>query len=385
MSKQILFILDWYPTKTNNGCVFAKHLICAIADMGYECIVIAPRIIRKEAFHANNKVPYKRVEYTEQGAGIKIFAPFYMHLSSRKQTMRFSMNNHFQAVMSTIRKEKLAPDLIYGHFIYQCGLTAARVGDKLGVPAFCACGENSLRLEKGKAPYDTGIKYCNWKTILEKLSGIVCVSSNNKALLLDNGFINESMPIEVFPNGVDDTKFHCMDKKACRKALGFPENAFIVAFTGAFTENKGINRLNEALKFCDNVYSVFMGQGMIDPDCDRILFKGRVSNNEVAKYLNAADVFVLPTRGEGCCNAIVEALSCGLPVVSSNLPFNDDILNEQNSIRIDVDDVQQIQDSILNLYNNRQLCEQLAEGARVSAAGLNIRTRAKRILEFMEL
>ena len=38
MSKQILFILDWYPTKTNNGCVFAKHLICAIADMGYECV-----------------------------------------------------------------------------------------------------------------------------------------------------------------------------------------------------------------------------------------------------------------------------------------------------------------------------------------------------------
>ena len=50
MAKQICFLLDWYPTRTNNGCVFAKHLICAIADMGYECVVIAPRPIHKSNF-----------------------------------------------------------------------------------------------------------------------------------------------------------------------------------------------------------------------------------------------------------------------------------------------------------------------------------------------
>lgn len=385
MSKQILFILDWYPTKTNNGCVFAKHLICAIADMGYECVVIAPRIISRMAFHTNNKVSYKRIEYTERGSKIRIFTPFYLYLSSRKQTMRFSMDNHFHSVMTTIRKEKLIPDLVYGHFIYQCGLTAARVGEKLGIPAYCACGENSLRLEKGKAPYDTGMKYCNWKKTLEKLSGIISVSSNNKVLLRDNGFVNETMPIGVFPNGVDDTKFRRMDKKTCRKVLGFPEDVFIVAFTGAFTTNKGADRLNEALKSCENVYAIFMGQGIVDPDCERILFKGRVSNNDVAKYLNAADIFVLPTKGEGCCNAIIEALACGLPVVSSDLPFNDDILNDQNSIRIDVDDVKQIQESICWLYENPKLCEKLAKGAKRSAESLNIRTRAKRILEYMGL
>ncbi|MEO2239491.1 glycosyltransferase [Dorea sp. YH-dor226] len=299
--------------------------------------------------------------------------------------MRFSMDNHFHSVMTTIRKEKLIPDLVYGHFIYQCGLTAARVGEKLGIPAYCACGENSLRLEKGKAPYDTGMKYCNWKKTLEKLSGIISVSSNNKVLLRDNGFVNETMPIGVFPNGVDDTKFRRMDKKTCRKVLGFPEDVFIVAFTGAFTTNKGADRLNEALKSCENVYAIFMGQGIVDPDCERILFKGRVSNNDVAKYLNAADIFVLPTKGEGCCNAIIEALACGLPVVSSDLPFNDDILNDQNSIRIDVDDVKQIQESICRLYENPKLCEKLAKGAKRSAESLNIRTRAKRILEYMGL
>lgn len=385
MSEQICFILDWYPTKTNNGCVFAKHLICAVADMGYECIVIAPRIISGAAFDNNNKVAYKRVEYTEQGAEIKIYSPFYLHLSSRKQTMQISMNNHYRAVMFVIRKEKLHPDVIYGHFIYQCGLTASRIGNKLRIPAYCACGENSLRLEKGRRPYDIGLKHCHWRSILGQLSGIISVSTNNKNLLLDNGFVNKKIPIGVFPNGVDETKFHIMDQSACRKELGFLEDAFIVVYTGAFTTNKGIDRLSEALKSCEGVYSIFLGQGAIQPNCDRILFSGRVNNDQVAKYLNAADVFVLPTKGEGCCNAIVEALSCGLPVISSYLPFNDDILDDNNSLRVDVENVQQIRQSIMSLYNNRQLYEQLAEGAKKSAESLKISIRAKRILKFMEI
>jgi len=385
MSKKICFILDWYPTKTNNGCVFAKHLIYAVADLGYECTVIAPNIISKSAFKKVNRVPYERVEHTEKGNEIRIYTPFYLHCSSHKSAMKLSMNNHYRAALKTIRRQDIRPDVVYGHFIYQCGLTAARIGEALNIPAYCACGENSLRLVKGKKPYDTGLKHGNWKDIIAKLSGIVCVSGNNKSLLLNNGFVDADMKMDVFPNGVDGNIFRPMDKKTCRNHLGLPEDAFIVAYTGAFTVNKGADRLNEALKSCQDTYALFMGQGPIDPDCENILWKGRVPNSQVAKYLNAADVFVLPTKGEGCCNAIVEALACGLPVVSSDLPFNDDILNENNSLRIDVENVQQIRNSIERLRTDKELREKLTKGAGMSAQHLNIETRARKILEFMEL
>lgn len=385
MPKQICFILDWYPTPNNNGCVFAKHLICAIADMGFDCVVIAPRVISKSTFQKTNHVPYMREEFTKRGSKVRIYMPHYLHLTSREQTMGLSMENHFRSVMKVIRKEKLKPDMVYGHFIYQCGLTAARVGEKLGIPSYCACGENSLRLEKGSKPYATGMAHHGWKDILKKLSGFVCVSSNNEQLLRENGFIDADMRTGVFPNGVDENKFHMMDKTACRKELGLPEDAFIVAYTGTFSSNKGVDRLSDALKPCDNVYSIFMGQGALDPEGERILFKGRVPNDQVAKYLNAANVFVLPTRGEGCCNAIVEALSCGLPVISSDLPFNDDILNERNSLRIDVENVDQIRESIQRLYHDPQLCAELAKGAEKSARELGIGARAQRIVNFMEL
>ena len=385
MKKEICFILDSYPTKTTNGCVFAKHLICTIADLGYTCTVISPRIAGREWFHPTEQIPYEVTDYTANSNKIRVFRPYYIHLSSRKETMGLSMYNHFQSVMGVIRREKLNPDLVYGHFIYQCGLTAARVGKKLRIPSYCACGENSLRLAKRSKPYETGLLFHNWAQILRQLSGIVCVSENNRQLLLDTGFIDTSMKTGVFPNAVDSSKFRVLDKQACRKELGFPADAFIVAYTGTFSSNKGVDRLSAALKSCDNVYSIFMGQGALEPDCENILFKGSVPNDQVSKYLNAADLFVLPTRGEGCCNAIIEALSCGLPVISSDLPFNDDILNERNSIRIDVENVDQLRKSILKMVHDPVLRAKLAEGAAESAREFSIEARAGRILNFMEM
>ena len=379
--KQICFILDSYPTKVNNGCVFARHLICAIADKGFDCVVIAPAIKNT----SSEKIPYSRSETTANGSVIRVFTPSYIHFSSRKQTIKLSMNSHFKSVMKTIKKEDLHPDVVYGHFIYQCGLTAARLGKKLGVPAYCACGENSLRLMKGSEPYATGLKNGNWKEILSSLSGIVSVSEYNKTLLKENGFVSSEMPIGVFPNGFNKEKFFAISQSEARKQLGLPENRFIAAFTGAFKESKGITEFSEALKLLPDVSAVIMGKGSLKPVGDNILFCDSVPNDKLYLYLNAADVFVLPTKGEGCCNAIIEALACGLPVISSNLPFNDGILDDTNSIRVDVNDVAQIQEAVKRLKTDEVLLRKLSKGAACSAEKLDINVRAENILRFMEL
>lgn len=218
------------------------------------------------------------------------------------------------------------------------------------------------------------------------LSGIISVSSENKRELVQSGYVKKEFEdkIKVVVNAINPDKFFQINKLDARKTLGLPEDAFIVAFTGHFIERKGIGVLSDALKDLNDVYSIFIGKGPIQPACNNILHKGAVPHDKVHMYLNAADVFVLPTIAEGCCNAIIEALACGLPVISSNLPFNDDLLDETCSIRVNPKDADEIRNSIITIKENSELSKRLSLGALKKAALFSLSNRASTIISFIK-
>lgn len=119
-------------------------------------------------------------------------------------------------------------------------------------------------------------------------------------------------------------------------------------------------------------------------DVPGIIHKGPLEHDLLPKYLNCADVFIMPTQKEGCCNAIVEALAMGLPVISSNGAFNDDILDEKNSIRINPDDVDAIADAIKKLKDDTMLRHSMTVYSLSRHKEYTIEGRAKRIVEFIE-
>lgn len=89
-------------------------------------------------------------------------------------------------------------------------------------------------------------------------------------------------------------------------------------------------------------------------------------------------MFCLPTLNEGCSNAIVEAIACGLPIISSNLPFNDDILDSSNALLVNPESVDDIASAIKQLMDNSDLRQKLAEGSKEKAKSLWIEFRAKK-------
>jgi glycosyltransferase involved in cell wall biosynthesis len=117
-----------------------------------------------------------------------------------------------------------------------------------------------------------------------------------------------------------------------------------------------------------------------EPDYQHIAFKGQLPHHEIVHYLNAADVFVLPSMAEGCPNSVIESMACGLPIISSALPFNDDILDEKNSICVNPSDVHEIADAILRLKSDQELSRRLAQGALTKAKDLRLEERTKKIL-----
>ena len=107
-------------------------------------------------------------------------------------------------------------------------------------------------------------------------------------------------------------------------------------------------------------------------------------HEEIPKYLSAADFFILPTQAEGCCNAIIEAMACGLPIISSDRDFNDDILNDECSIRVNPDNIEQIRNAVKKVVDDNQLREMMSKASLKKVKILELRQRARNIMDYME-
>lgn len=84
---------------------------------------------------------------------------------------------------------------------------------------------------------------------------------------------------------------------------------------------------------------------------------------EVKKYLAQSDVFVLITNWEGFPYTILEAMSCGLPVIASDVGGINEAVNEQNGILVN-NEVGQIREAILKLVNDKDLRLRLGKQGR---------------------
>ena len=382
MIRKICFITDRYPTPEYPMNTFLDQLVCQIADSGVECTVVAPYSRVLDAMkHNNYHPPVHYVKTTEKGNRISVYCPTIFALTGRKigplNFGKLYQRLFTNAVRHVLQENGTEMDVFYGHFITPAGIAAAEMGRLHGKPSFLAYGE--CYIEQDSCIFTLE----DIRNRLADLCGVVAVSTKNRDELLTHR-IADAEKIGVFPNAVNGSRFYKEDKKSARVKLGFNQDDFIVAFMGHFIDRKGVLRVSEALKKIDGIKSIFIGGGPQKPDCPGILFSGRLPHDQIVDYLNTADVFVLPTLAEGCCNAIVEAMACGLPVISSDLPFNDDILDETNSIRVDPENINEIRDAVRKLYEDREQKDRLAAGALETASGLTIELRATRILEFME-
>lgn len=374
----ICFLTNKYPNFVEpNAIVFYQQLINAIAKQGVKCSVICPVPINLNKNY--KKLPQKLVE--EYGDfKVEVYYPRCFGLGQRDylcfNPAKITTCYFTKACDKIISKMDECPDVFYGHFVTPAGIAAARMGRKYNKPSFLAYGEAGTVMIK-----HFGFKAS--KKELSTLSGVIAVSSQNKIDI--EPYVPNNIT-EVFPNSIDSDVFYPRDKQKAREKLGLSENSFVIAFVGTFDERKGIDRLSQAIDKLgyEDIVLICAGKGAIQPQTPRCAFKSPVLHSDLPDFLSAADIFVLPTLLEGCCNAIVEAIACGLPIISSNGSFNDDILDETNSLRVDPSDVDAISTAIKTLHDDRDLLSSLAEGSLTKAASLTLERRANNIIDFIE-
>ena len=370
---KIYIISPTYPSEGHPVNTFIKQIVDEWADQGHECVVVAPFSVTKSHW----KSPDKEIQTTVKGNSVTIYRPHYISVSNLKlfgvSISTWLRNKAFNRVL-----KKLPPDadVMYGHFWHNA-VGGYEYAKNHHIPFFVACGESTISEEWTEARN---------KPFVDYVTGIVCVSTKNKDALIDMGMATADKCV-VLPNAYNPDKFCKLDRAECRQRLNLPEKAFIVAFVGTLCHRKGTKRVAEAIKQIEGepVYSFFIGgEGGETPDCDNILYKGLVQHEDLKYYLNAADCFVLPTLAEGCSNAVIEALGCGMAIISSDLPFNHDVLNRDNAILLEPDDVDAISRAITALRDDRTLRDRLAANALASSRHLTTSSRAGAIIEFMK-
>lgn len=151
--------------------------------------------------------------------------------------------------------------------------------------------------------------------------------------------------IMEIPNGVDTDNIEPRSDYSLRD----PSK---LLFVGRLHPQKGLDTLIRAFRelrsgFDHPLRLQLLGEGPIRSElahlADELDLAGDVdflgSTDDVPEYLRQADVFVLPSRAEGLSNALLEAMSSGLPVVATRIPGNLDAIDDHMSgLLCEVDD-----------------------------------------------
>jgi glycosyltransferase involved in cell wall biosynthesis len=222
--------------------------------------------------------------------------------------------------------------------------------------------------------------------LLVQADAFVAISSAVAAELTAQG-IDPALIVRI-PNSVDTRRFvpaTIEERDALRHKLGLPPGDKIVLYTGRLVSYKGLSLLlrvwRDVVQEHRHARLMLVGTGGLDiHNCEAELrtyvdahdlgesvhFTGSVQN--IHEYLQASDIFVFPTEQEAFGISLIEAMACGLPVISTGVGGVKDILqHRQNGLVVEAGDFQTLYDALGLLICDGALSARLGQAARQTA------------------
>ena len=301
MLSSVLLVTNEYPPEKTAGTAMSTQFLAEeLATRGYRVVVVV---------NTRGTASPRGVE-----GNLEVFRLRPLGLPMTRMAQR-------AALLANVAR-RIRPDIIQGQSL-SCGFLAVIAGRFLGIPT--ATYIQGLDLyEARKWARRT---YIRWA--LTQSDAVVAVTSD----LRSRAFDLSGRWGEVIPHGLKFRGAHGLDRQAARSLLRLPQEARIVLFVGRLIALKGVQHLIRAmprvLAECPDARLVLVGDGEERLPLSALVrelrlegcvsFEGERAHEEVIQFMRAADVFVLPSLVESFGIVLVEAMSCGLPVVASNI------------------------------------------------------------------
>lgn len=319
---RLLLITTVYPTpwQPNTGPA-NRSKVEALRALGCEVCVVAP-------------VPWpKRIGRRSVVAPIEHY-PAYWYLpgilrSHFHSEMQWSIGRELGRIAAQFR-----PDAVLGIWADPDGTVALRLAKSLGVPGgVVAIGSDLMIL-----PADPSRRRVIAAT-MQQADHVFAVGSVLRRKAIELGAAPER--VSNFLAGVDLHRFGPGDRAAARTRFGLTGHGPLLLSVGSLVPVKATERLLYAAAQLapdhPDLTVVLVGDGPRRPALERIVaatpvlsgrvtFAGPVSHDQLPDWYRAADLLVLPSRSEGVPNVLLEAMTCGLPFVASDVGSISDLL-----------------------------------------------------------
>ncbi len=324
---KILVITHIFPNHLEpTGGIFNKYQVRALAEY-CEIKVIAPipwfpgcgLFSKKVEFSYAGKVMAK-----ETMDGLEVMHPLYLTIPKIGRFLQGAF--YFLRILPLILKmrKRFKFDAIYSTWAYPDSFAAALISKILSKPLVAKVHGSDIN--------ELGNSFCKRMMIRFALSNaerIVTVSLDLKNKICQMGI--EESKISAIYNGVNREVFRILPQSGCRRELGIGPKENIILFVGNLKKVKGLSFLIEAVSILarkgELLRLYIIGTGPLETYLKtlvekkslqrQIIFLGVRSPEEIAIWMNASDILTLASINEGVPNVILEALSCGRPVVAT--------------------------------------------------------------------
>jgi glycosyltransferase involved in cell wall biosynthesis len=201
-----------------------------------------------------------------------------------------------------------------------------------------------------------------------RANGWIVASSYTARTLSDHKIPDDQ--IHVVPYGVDRRAF------AERSRPPVPTEPFTVAFVGSLIQRKGLSYVLDALRILKtrNIRVLLCGRGFVDQQLLKHYSDVSMEINiglpqqELVRRMHEADIVVLPSLAEGFAHVILEAMSCGLPVIATTHTCAPDvIMNGKHGFIVPIRDSERIAEHLAWGMDHRADLASMGEAAALQA------------------
>jgi len=170
--------------------------------------------------------------------------------------------------------------------------------------------------------------------------------------------------------------FRTLPHESKRKRTGNPNDPFRFAFIARVSPEKGVREiiqtdslLNDSIQV--DVYGPFdpllKSEAITEKDFDglrHIRHCGILKHGDVVPTLETYDAFVFPSYYEGHPGSLIEALSVGLPVITTDRRFINEVVDETCALIVEAQNTEQLAEAMNRLSEDKQLCETLSKNGK---------------------